>query len=58
LIANKVIGDFRAPDIMRFGITPLFIDEADIRHAVGVLEKILKDETWKEARYLIKAAVT
>ena len=58
LIARKVIGDFRAPDIMRFGITPLFIDEPDIRRAVDILEDILKTESWKDPKYQIRAAVT
>ena len=58
LIAQKVIGDFRAPDIMRFGITPLFIDESDILKAVDILEDILKNETWKEDRFQVRRAVT
>ncbi len=58
LIAQKVIGDFRAPDIMRFGITPLFLDEEDILKAVGILEGILKNETWKEERFQTRSAVT
>ena len=58
LIAQGVIGDFRDPDIMRFGITPLFIDEADIFKAVDILEDILKNETWKEERFQTRSAVT
>ncbi len=58
LIDSKVIGDFRAPDIMRFGITPLFITEADILKAVDVLEDILKTESWKDPRFQIRGAVT
>jgi len=58
LIAQNVIGDFRAPDIMRFGITPLFIDEADILRAVDVLEGILRAETWKEERFQTRGRVT
>lgn len=58
LIERGVIGDFRAPDIMRFGITPLFIDDTDIRNAVDALEDILKTETWKEGRFQARAAVT
>ena len=58
LIAKKVIGDFRAPDIMRFGITPLFINEDDILRAVDILEGILKNETWKEDRFQVRSAVT
>jgi len=47
-----------APDIMRFGITPLFIDDADIRKAASILEGILTNETWKEARFQVRAKVT
>ncbi len=42
LIAHDVIGDFRAPDIMRFGITPLYVDEQDVRHAVDVMARVLE----------------
>jgi len=58
LIANGVIGDFRAPDIMRFGITPLFIGEKDILSAVDVMETILNNETWKEERFQVRSKVT
>ncbi|TNF17305.1 MAG: aminotransferase class V-fold PLP-dependent enzyme, partial [Rhodobacteraceae bacterium] len=58
LIASGVVGDFRAPDTMRFGITPLFIGEEDIRRAVDVLEDILRRETWKETRFQTRAKVT
>ncbi|MCI5112283.1 MAG: kynureninase [Marivita sp.] len=58
LIADNVIGDFRAPDVMRFGITPLFIGEADILGAVDRLERILKEELWKEERFQKRSLVT
>ena len=58
LIARKVIGDFRAPDIMRFGITPLFINDADIIGAVDILEDILKTEAWKKPEFQTRSAVT
>ena len=58
LIASGVIGDFRAPDIMRFGITPLFIGQTDILRAVDTLENILTRETWKEERFQTRASVT
>ncbi|PID63187.1 MAG: kynureninase [Gammaproteobacteria bacterium] len=58
LIANGVIGDFRAPDIMRFAITPLFIGKDELMQAVDVLEFITTNETWREARFNQRAAVT
>ncbi|SMP24851.1 kynureninase [Shimia sagamensis] len=58
LIANNVIGDFRAPNVMRFGITPLFINEEDIMKAVDTLADILTNETWKEERFQVRAKVT
>lgn len=58
LIAEDVIGDFRAPDVMRFGITPLFVGEADILGAVERLERILKEERWKDERFQKRSLVT
>ena len=58
LIKANVIGDFRAPDIMRFGITPLFIGEDEILKAVGTLEDILRHETWKRDEFRARSLVT
>lgn len=58
LIANNVIGDFRAPDIIRFGITPLFIDKEDILRAVDIMSEVLSKETWKENRFQTRSLVT
>ncbi|MEM8850193.1 MAG: kynureninase [Pseudomonadota bacterium] len=58
LIARDVIGDFRAPDIMRFGITPLYLDEADIRRAVEILADILDRRLWDDPAYRKTARVT
>ena len=58
LIDRNVIGDFRAPNIMRFGFTPLYLDEQDIVAAAKVLQDILENETWKESRYQATNAVT
>ena len=58
LIARGVIGDFRAPDIMRFGFTPLYIDEGDVRGAVKILSDIMDNRLWDRAEYRKKAQVT
>lgn len=58
LIASGVIGDFRKPDILRFGFTPLYLDEADVVGAVDVLADILDKETWKDPKYHVVKAVT
>lgn len=58
LIAVGVIGDFRAPNIVRFGITPLYITEEDIRRAAANIAEILREGTWDQEQYKVRAAVT
>jgi kynureninase len=48
LIARDVIGDFRAPDVMRFGFGPLYVRYADVFDAVAVLEDILRSGAWRQ----------
>lgn len=58
LIDRNVIGDFRSPDILRFGITPLYTNEDDIRRAAEVLQEVLNDRLWDRDAYRVRAAVT
>jgi len=58
LIDNGVIGDFRAPDILRFGITPLYVGEHEIVAAARTLRQILDDRIWDQARYRQRSLVT
>lgn len=58
VIAHGVIGDFRAPNTMRFGITPLYLDEGDMIAAAEVIEKVMKEEMWRDPQYNVRSAVT
>jgi kynureninase len=58
LIARGVIGDFRSPDILRFGLAPLYLDEADIDRAVATLAEIMATDAWDRPECHARAAVT
>ena len=58
LIARGVIGDFRAPDILRFGFTPLYIGPSDVQAAVDILSDIMANRLWDRPEYKARAKVT
>ena len=58
LIARGIIGDFRAPDILRFGITPLYTRYADAWDAVTALVEVLDSREWDQPHFHRRAAVT
>ena len=58
LIARGVIGDFRAPDILRFGFTPLYTSYVDVWDAVEILRGILTTGIWDRAEFRKRGAVT
>jgi kynureninase len=58
LIARGVIGDFRTPDVLRFGLTPLYTRFEDIARAVEVLSDIMTTEEWQEPKYSRNSKVT
>ncbi len=58
LIARGVIGDFRAPDIIRFGFTPLYIDNTDVDGAVKILAEIMETRAWDKPEFHKRNAVT
>lgn len=58
LIANLVIGDFRAPDIIRFGFTPLYVTPEDAVKAAEVLETVMNERQYERPAYQKKGKVT
>ena len=58
LIERKVIVDFRAPDIVRFGFSPFYTRFADVGQAVAVLDEILRTEAYREPAYAQRNPVT
>lgn len=58
MIARGVIGDFRAPDLMRFGFSPLFLSYAEVWDAADILEDILDTEEWRREEFSARKAVT
>lgn len=58
IIDRGVIGDFRAPDIMRFGFTPLYLDAGDVSRAVTIIAEVMKDSLWDNETYKTRARVT
>ena len=58
LIDRGVVGDFRAPDILRFGLTPLYIGAAEVDRAVEVLGQVMDRDLWDRPEYRTRAAVT
>jgi kynureninase len=58
LIETGVIGDFRAPDICRFGFTPLYLRFVDVFDAVERLADVMTTESYRDPRYEVRNAVT
>ncbi|MBV1900373.1 MAG: kynureninase [Kordiimonadaceae bacterium] len=58
LVDNSVVGDFRMPDVIRFGFTPLYVSYEDVFNAAKMLEKILREGLWQNPLYDVKEKVT
>ena len=58
LIADGVVGDFRAPDVIRFGLTPLYLGFEDIWQAVERIRAVLDSGRWRDPRFALRGKVT
>ncbi len=58
LIARGLIGDFRAPDLMRFGFAPLYNSHVEMVRAAEILADILARREWDQPRFKERAKVT
>jgi len=58
LIADGVIGDFRAPDLLRFGFAPAYVRYVDVWDAVASMKRIMEDGSWDRDDYRTRAKVT
>ena len=58
LIARGVIGDYRAPDILRFGFTPLYVGFMDVWNAVATLKDVMATAAWDTPAFRQRKAVT
>ncbi len=58
LIADGVIPDFRAPDLLRLGFSPLYLSHQDIWHSITILTRIMTRETWRHPSHQTRQTVT
>ena len=58
LIERGVIGDFRAPDILRFGLTPLTLGYAELWDTAATLGAIMAEGAWRDPRFTVRRAIT
>ena len=58
LIARGVVGDFRAPDVLRFGFAPLYVRYVDAWDGAEALADVVASGAWREPRFAVRATVT
>jgi kynureninase len=58
MIARGVIGDFRAPDMLRFGFTPLYLGETEVRRGLDIIEDVVNNRRWDRPEFRVREFVT
>jgi kynureninase len=58
LKARGVIGDFRDPDVLRFGLTPLYLSHAEVARAVEIIGEVMASGAWDRPEHKVRSAVT
>jgi len=58
LIARGVVGDFRAPDLLRFGLAPLYLRHTEVVDAAEALRQVLRHEEWRDPAFRRRGKVT
>jgi kynureninase len=58
MVARDVVGDFRTPDVARFGFAPLYVRYVDVWHAADALRQVLDNREYADPAYSVRAAVT
>lgn len=57
-VGNGVVGDYREPEALRFGVTPLYLGYADVWDAVETLRRVLDEELWRAEEFQVRGTVT
>ncbi len=58
LISHGIIGDYREPNVMRFGISPLYMRFEDVWNAITCLREIMQTGEWQSEKFKNKNYVT
>lgn len=58
LISRGVVGDFRTPDIARFGFAPLYVRYVDVWDAAVAVRKVIESGEWQDPKFAVRSTVT